>query len=208
MALQGWWWRIPITGADRPNPGLVIADLAPQSNHASLLIKQQQIAVTTHQLQHDHSRDGITWTRRQLELDHAFIALLHQPDKGHLAQAVLNLLRQGASCSLARWRRDLNHAGCFRLPAEFQPNHSLKTAKSQLKRRAVGLLGFLEAAGQQLWPQISQHRPQGGEIHWLQLWLGAHPRLKRTDYSAGPCNGIDGRGAGPAHRDHRSQWCR
>jgi len=32
----------------------------------------------------------------------------------------------------------------------------------------VGLLGFLEAAGQQRRPQLGQHRPQGGEINGLE----------------------------------------
>ena len=183
----------------------MIADLAPQGNHATLLVKQQQIAVSPHQLQHDHPGNPITGTRGQLELDHTLITLLLEPDQGHLPQAVLDLLRQGAPSSLARGRWDLNQPGRIRLPAQLQPDHPLKTAESKLERCPVGLLSFLEAAGKQLRPEIVQHRPQSGEVHGLQLCLGAHPRLKASAYSAGPCNGTDGRGAGSAHRDHRSQ---
>lgn len=152
--------------------------LSSERGDPALLIQQKQVAVPAHQLQNDRPADRIPWACRHLEFDHAFKTPLLQADESHLSHGVLNLLRQGAAGPLTRRCRNLHKAWCIRLPAELEPEHSPKASKPQLQCRAVGLLRLLESAGNQLGTQITEDRPQGGEIHHLQSRLEAHPLLE------------------------------
>jgi hypothetical protein len=77
----------------------------------------------------------------------SFKSFLKELRQRQLAESMLNLLRQSASCTLLRWRGDFNESGNFCFPAQFQPNHSSQGAKSELKRLWIGLLSFLKPAG-------------------------------------------------------------
>ena len=49
MSLKWGRWAVIVASADRTDSGLMVADLSSGSDDASLLIKQQQIAVATHE---------------------------------------------------------------------------------------------------------------------------------------------------------------
>ena len=152
----------------------MVPDLSPQGNDPALLIQQQQVAVPSHQLQHEHPLDRFPRALGKPEFHHPFKTTLVELHQSQLAEAVLQLLGEGAAAAAARGRVDLHQPRCFCLPAQFQPHHPLEAAASQLNRCRVRLLGLLEAAGHQLWAQIPEHRAKRGEIHWLQAGGGDH----------------------------------
>ena len=130
--MKGRRGAVDISRANRPNSRLVRADLASDRSDALPVIKQQQIAVTPHEFEHQGALGRLSRSRRQLKLHDPFKAFLTELRQRELAKSMLNLLRQRASCSLLRWRRDFNQSGNFCFPAEFQPNHSSQSAKSEL----------------------------------------------------------------------------
>ena len=128
----------------------------------------------SHQLQHEHPLDRFPRALGKPEFHHPFKAALVKLYKSQLAEAVLQLLREGAAAAAARGRVDLHQPRCFCLPTQFQPHHPLEAAASQLNRCRVRLLGLFETAWYQLWTQIPEHRAKRGEIHWLQAGGGDH----------------------------------
>ena len=168
LAAQGWGRAVGIAGADRPEPRLLLAHLAGRGHHPALLIQQKQIAVAAHQLQHQPALDCLAGAGGEAELHHPFPASLLQRHQCQTAQAVLQLLRQGAAFSLAGWRLDGMQPRCFRLPAEFQPEPLLQGAKAQLQGVGISLLRLFKAARQQQRLEFRYHRPQAGEVHGLE----------------------------------------
>ena len=172
--LQHRWWAVGITGGERAHAGLMVPDLTTQGNDAALLIEEQQVAVPSHQLQHEHPLDRFPRAFGKPEFHHTFKADLVKLHKSQLAEAVLQLLREGAAAAAARGRVDLHQPRCVGLPAQFQPHPPPEAAASKLNRGWVGLLGLFEAAGHQPWTQIPEHRAKRGEIHWLQAGGSVH----------------------------------
>ena len=82
MALKRRRWAVIVASADRTNSGLMVADLASGGDDASLLIKQQQIAVATHHFQGQHPLNGLSWSGRELKFHHAFEPLLVEVHEG------------------------------------------------------------------------------------------------------------------------------
>ena len=168
LTLQSRRWCVGISGADRAHPGLVIAHLPAQGDHLALVVQQQQIAVTAHQLEHDHPLNRFPWTGGQTELHHPFKTILMKLHQGHLAKAVLQLLGQGAAGTAAgRWW-NLHQSRRVRLPAQFKPHHARQGSEPQLEHGRMRLLCFLETAWQQGRAKIVQHCAQAGEIHQLK----------------------------------------
>jgi hypothetical protein len=127
----------------------VRANLTRDRSDALALIKQQHIAVTPHEFKHQGALGRLSRSRRQLKVHDPFKSFLMELRQRQLAESMLNLLRQSASRTLLRWRRNFNQPGNFCFPAQFQPNHSSQSAKAKLKRLRIGLLRFLKTAWQQ-----------------------------------------------------------
>lgn len=108
----------------------MVADLPAQSNHPLLFVQQEQIAVAAHEFEHQGSLHGFSRSAGKAKLHHPFESSLIQFNKGQLAEAVLQLLGEGASAPHARWGLDLNQPRGFCLPAQFNPHHSAQAAKA------------------------------------------------------------------------------
>ena len=69
----------------------MVPDLTTQGNDAALLIEEQQVAVPSHQLQHEHPLDRFPRAFGKPEFHHPFKAALVKLHKSQLAEAVLQL---------------------------------------------------------------------------------------------------------------------
>ena len=95
----------------RADSGLRGSHRCAGSDNASVVIKQQQIAVATHELQNQHALNGLARSGRELKFHHALEPFLVELHKCSLAQAVLALLRHGAARTFSRWGIDFGEAG-------------------------------------------------------------------------------------------------
>ena len=161
----------------------MLTNLSSQSNDAALLIEEQQVAVPSHQLKHEDSVNRFTRTLGETEFHDSFKSALVEFDESQLAEAVLQLLREGAAAAAARGRVDLDQPRGLGLPAEFQPYHPFQAATAQLNRSRVRLLGLFETAGHQPWTQIPEHRAKRGEIHGLKAGGGDHREHRVRQWS-------------------------
>ena len=82
MSLKRRRWAVSVACADRTNPGLMVAHLSSGSDNASLLIKQQQIAVATHEFQNQHPLNELSRSGRELKFHHALEPFLVELHKG------------------------------------------------------------------------------------------------------------------------------
>ena len=99
LTLKRWWRRVGVASSDGANSGLMVADLPSESDHNALLVEQKKIAVPTHQLEHEDPLDGLARAMGQSKLHHPLETVLLKLNQRHLPQAVLHLLREGASRS-------------------------------------------------------------------------------------------------------------
>ena len=144
--------QVGVAAADRPQAGLLLAHLAAGPGDPPLAIEHKQVAVAAHQLQHQAPADRVPGPGRELQLHHPFHALLMQPHQGQPREAVLHLLGQGAAIASSGGRGDRQQAGCFGLPAEFEPVAADEAAETELQGLAIALLGLLKPARQQQRP--------------------------------------------------------
>jgi hypothetical protein len=93
--------QVGIAAADRPETGLLLAHLAGGAGDPALAIEHKQVAVASHQLQHQAPADRIAGPRRELQLHHPLHGLLTQPHQGQAGEAMLHLLGQGAAIAPA-----------------------------------------------------------------------------------------------------------
>ena len=187
LAGQGRRGLVGIARADWPQARLLWFHLAGQSHHLALAIQQQQVAVAPHQFHHQPAQHGLARAPGEAKLHHPLPALLENFHQGQPPQPMLQLLGQGAAIALAGRRRDRVQTGRFRLPAELEPVGPAEAAQAELQGVGAGLLGLLEAAGQQQGPPFSQQRPQGRHVHCLQA-RGGHGQGRGFEagfYSAG-----------------------
>ena len=137
-------------------------------DHPEIAIQQKEIAVTTHQFEHQTPFGRVPGAAGEDQFDAALPALVLDGNQRQALEAMLQLPRQGAAIALARRCPDRQQPRRLRQPAGLQPLHPIKVAQGQLQGVGVTLLGFLEAAGQKHLAQLGQDRPQGGGIHRLQ----------------------------------------
>ena len=212
-ACQRRRWAVAIAGADRPQPRLLIAHLAGGRHYTAVCIEQEQIAAAPHQLHHQAALNRLTGALGELQLHHPLPARLLQPHQGQAAEAVLQLLGQGAALTTAGGWLDRQQPRRLSQPAQLEPGATLQAAESQLQGVGIGLACLLEAAGQQLRPQLPEHRLQAGEVHRLEgqrshgggIGCGGAPTLQGRARSRDGSGGLLRRQAVP---DHRSEWCR
>ena len=121
-----------------------------------------------HQFDHQPFLEGPARTAGEAEVHDPLPAGLLQAGEGQAAQAVLELLGQGAALPLAGGWGDGVHPGRLCLPAELQPLDAVQMAQTQLQAVAAPLLGLLKTAGQQQAAPLAQRSPQAGEVHRLQ----------------------------------------
>ena len=182
---------IGVAGADRAEPRLPVTHLAGQGDHPTLAIQQEQVAVAAHQLQQQRSLARVAGPGCEVQLHHPLPGRLLQPHEGQTAQAVLQLLSQGAAIPMARRRRDRQQPRRLRQPAQLQPLDPLQAAQTQLQGVGVTLLRLLETAGHQQRLKLAEHRPQAGVVERLQgrgrwgRWI-VHDHLLRAGAAVGP----------------------
>ena len=168
IGLQGRWWAVGVATGNRPQPGFVRLPLPAQGHHTPLALQQKEVAVAAHQLYHQRAADRFTGTGGKAQLHHPLPAVLIDRHQRQAAQPVLQLLGQGAALTAPGGRVDRQQAWRIRPPAQLQPVATIEGAKAELEAVGAGLLGLLEAARQQLRPQLGEHRPQGGDVHGLE----------------------------------------
>ena len=104
--LQHRGWAVGITGRERAHAGLMVPDLSPKGNDPALLIQQQQVAVPSHQLQHEHPLDRFPRALGKPEFHHPFKTALVELHQSQLAEAVLQLLGEGAAAAVKEVAND------------------------------------------------------------------------------------------------------
>jgi guanylate kinase len=147
--------------------------------------------MAAHQLHHQALLQRFPRPPGEAEAHHPLPARLLEAGEGQAAQAVLELLGQGAALPLAGGRCNGVHPSRLGLPAELEPLDAVQMAQAQLQAVAAALLRLLETAGQQQAAPLAHRSPQAGEVHRLQprhcqrrVRQGGAPTLQSTPATA------------------------